>query len=46
MDKVLKSKDFKKNRIVEIRELLHGFCNNYLNDELESYAKLLVEKGK
>lgn len=43
MTKVLKSQNGKEKRLTEIREILHSFCKNYLNDELESYAIKLCE---
>lgn len=43
MAKVLKSQNGKEKRLTEIRELLHSFCKNYLNEELESYAIKLCE---
>ena len=30
-------------RISEIKEMVHNFCDQYLNEELESYAQNLVE---
>ena len=43
MTKVLKSQNGKEKRLKEIREMLHGFCNNYLNDELDNYVIKLCD---
>lgn len=43
MTKVLKLQNGKEKRLVEIREVLHNFCEKYLNVELESYAIKLCD---
>jgi hypothetical protein len=43
MTKVLQFQNDKEKGLTEIREILHSFCKNYLNDELESYAIKLCE---
>jgi hypothetical protein len=43
MTKVVQSQNGKEKGLTEIREILHSFCKNYLNDELESYAIKLCE---
>lgn len=43
MTKTLKSQNVKEERLIEIREVIHGFCEEYLNAELESYAIKLCD---
>ncbi len=47
MSKSSYSQDEKKERLIEIKELLHSFCERYLDEELEGYAvKLCDELGR
>ena len=43
MKKKSSRKNDKMERISEIKEMVHNFCDQYLNEELESYAQNLVE---
>lgn len=39
----LEKKNEKEARIMEIKEMIRNFCDEYLNDEMESYALKLTE---
>ena len=37
------TKNYKSRRLNEIKEMIHAFCENHLNEELEGYAIKLCE---
>lgn len=43
MSKTTKSQNHKKERLDEIKQLVRSFCDEYLNDEYESYALKLCD---
>ncbi len=44
MSKRANSVDEKKDRLIEIKAMLNGFCKKYLNEELEGYAIKLCDE--
>ncbi len=44
MNKFSKEKNDKAERVAQIKEMIHSFCEEYLTQELEGYAVRLCEK--
>ena len=44
MDKYSKEKNDKAERVAQIKEMTHSFCEEHLTQELEGYTVRLCEK--